>query len=60
MATLGLLQYLSPSLQFLLGVWLLGESVQPLRLLGFALIWAALVLFALEGAWQRRMAVWPG
>ena len=56
LATLGLLQYISPSLQFLLGVALLGESVQPARLLGFALIWTALALFALEGAWQRRAA----
>lgn len=56
LATLGLLQYISPSLQFLLGVALLGESVQPARLLGFALIWTALALFALEGAWQRRTA----
>ena len=57
LATLGLLQYISPSLQFLLGVWLLGESVQPARLAGFVLIWAALGLFAMEGAWQRRAAV---
>lgn len=56
LATLGLLQYISPSLQFLLGVALMGESVQPARLLGFALIWTALALFALEGAWQRRAA----
>ena len=56
LATLGLLQYISPSLQFLLGVALLGESVQPARLLGVALIWTALALFALEGAWQRRTA----
>ncbi|WP_313069755.1 EamA family transporter RarD [Melaminivora sp.] len=56
LATLGLLQYISPSLQFLLGVGLLGESVQPARLAGFALIWSALVLFTLEGLWQRRPA----
>lgn len=56
LATLGLLQYISPSLQFLLGVALMGELVQPARLLGFALIWTALALFALEGAWQRRAA----
>ncbi|SDM65315.1 chloramphenicol-sensitive protein RarD [Oryzisolibacter propanilivorax] len=54
LATLGLLQYIAPSLQFLLGVGLLGEAVQPARLVGFALIWGALALFALEGAWQRR------
>lgn len=57
LATLGLLQYISPSLQFALGVWLFGEAVQSARLLGFALIWGALVLYTLEGVWQRRTAV---
>ncbi|AVP56984.1 EamA family transporter RarD [Pulveribacter suum] len=56
LTTLGLLQYIAPSLQFISGVWLLGESVQPARLVGFALIWLALVLFTLEGLWQRRAA----
>ena len=40
-----------------LGVWLFGEQLQPARLAGFVLIWAALVLFAVEGAWQRRRSV---
>lgn len=56
LSTMGLLQYISPSLQFLSGIWLLGESVQPQRLVGFAVIWAALLLFTLEGAWQHRSA----
>lgn len=56
LATLGLLQYISPSLQFALGVWLFGEVVQPARLVGFGLIWLALVLYTLEGAWPRRRA----
>jgi len=54
LATLGVLQYIAPSLQFLSGVWLLGESVQPARLVGFALIWAGLAVFTLEGLWQHR------
>lgn len=54
LATMGLLQYISPSLQFALGVWLFGEAVQPARLLGFACIWGALLLYTLEGLWQRR------
>jgi chloramphenicol-sensitive protein RarD len=52
MATLGLLQYLSPTLQVLLGVWLFGESLSGARLTGFALIWLALALYSLEG-WRR-------
>ncbi|MBT9492816.1 MAG: EamA family transporter RarD [Paucibacter sp.] len=54
MATLGLLQYISPSLQFMLGVWLYHEPMQPSRLLGFALIWAALLTYSLEGWWASR------
>jgi len=56
LATMGVLQYISPSLQFGLGVWLFGEAVQPARLAGFALIWGALVLYTLEGTWKRRRA----
>ncbi len=54
MATLGLLQYISPSLQFMLGVWLYHEPMQPSRLLGFALIWSALLIYSLEGWWVSR------
>ena len=57
LSTMGLLQYISPTLQLLCGVWLFGEQLQPARLAGFVLIWAALVLFAVEGAWQRRRSV---
>ncbi|PWW47890.1 EamA family transporter RarD [Melaminivora alkalimesophila] len=57
LATLGLLQYISPTLQFLLGAWLFGEAVQGGRLAGFVLIWAALAFYTLEGMWQRRSVV---
>ena len=45
---LGLLQYLTPSIQFLLGVFAFNEPMPPARLFGFALIWAALALFTGE------------
>jgi chloramphenicol-sensitive protein RarD len=53
LSVLGLLQYLSPTLQFLLGVWLFHEAFTPDRLVGFVLIWAALALFAAEGLLRR-------
>ena len=56
LATLGLLQYISPMLQFVLGVWLLGEVASPARLVGFGLIWAALLCYSVEGLWWQRMA----
>lgn len=56
LSILGLLQYLSPTLQFLLGVWLFKEAFTADRLVGFALIWGALALFAGEGLWRRPQA----
>ena len=48
MTTLGLLQYLAPTIQFLLGVLLLGEPMGLAKLLGFALVWAALAIFTYD------------
>ncbi|MEU4606448.1 hypothetical protein AB0F43_25945 [Kribbella sp. NPDC023972] len=45
---LGLLQYLTPSVQFVLGVFVFGESMPPGRLAGFVLIWTALAIFTGE------------
>jgi chloramphenicol-sensitive protein RarD len=54
MSLLGLLQYIAPSLQLLLGVLLFGETFTPERLAGFAAIWAALALYSAEGWWRSR------
>ncbi len=54
LSLLGLLQYIGPTLQLLVGVWLFGEAFEPARLAGFALIWAALALYSAEGWWQQR------
>ena len=56
LSILGLLQYLSPTLQFLLGVWLFHEAFNSTRAVGFVMIWAALALFAGEGLWRSRVA----
>jgi chloramphenicol-sensitive protein RarD len=53
LSVLGLLQYLSPTLQFLLGVWMFHEAFTADRLVGFALIWGALALFAIEGLLRK-------
>jgi len=52
MSTLGLLQYIAPSIQLLLGVCLYNEPFGGERLAGFAVIWSALALYSLEGLWQ--------
>ena len=54
LSVLGLLQYLAPSMQLLLGVWLFGEIFSSARLIGFIGIWIALVLYAAEGLWHAR------
>ena len=59
MTTMGLLQYISPTLQFALGIWAFNEPLQPARLFGFALIWTALVIYTLESWWVRQRAVAP-
>ena len=51
MATLGLLQYLGPSIQFLLGVFVYHEPFNESRGLGFLLIWAALAVYSAE-SWR--------
>ena len=51
MSTLGLLQYIAPSLQFLTGVLLFGEPFDQHRLTGFIAIWAALLVYSAEGLW---------
>jgi len=54
LATVGLMQYLSPTLQFALGVWVFHEPMQPARLAGFVCIWAALALYSAD-ALRRTM-----
>ncbi|MET0857816.1 MAG: EamA family transporter RarD [Telluria sp.] len=54
LAVLGMLQYISPTIQFLLGVWLFHEAFTAERLVGFLLIWSALALYAAEGLWRNR------
>ncbi|TCP10247.1 chloramphenicol-sensitive protein RarD [Crenobacter luteus] len=49
LATLGVIQYLSPTIQFLLGVWLYHEPLGAARLAGFVLIWGALLLYSVAG-----------
>lgn len=55
-ATLGILQYVGPSLQLLIGVRLYGEPFDFDKLVGYSLIWVALAIFSLDGLWQWRAA----
>ncbi|HEY4956659.1 MAG TPA: EamA family transporter RarD [Caldimonas sp.] len=53
LTSLGLLQYCSPTIQFLLGIWLFHEPFGAARLAGFALIWIALALYTFDGVRRR-------
>ena len=55
-STLGFLQYIAPSIQFLLAVLLFGEPLTTAHLVCFGAIWAALVIFAGEGIRSNRAA----
>jgi len=55
-STLGFLQYIAPSIQFLLAVLVFGEALTRTHILCFAAIWAALAIFTFEGLRQGRAA----
>lgn len=52
--TLGFMQYLAPTGQFALAVLVFGETLTPVHLRGFGCIWAAVVVFSVEGWWASR------
>lgn len=54
LATVGLLQYIAPTLQFLIGVLVFREPFDRERLVGFACIWLALAIFAADGLLRAR------
>jgi len=54
LSMLGFIQYITPTLQFLLGVFVYLEPFPPARLVGFSLIWVALVVYSLEGVFYSR------
>ena len=49
MVLLGILQYIAPTIQFILGITVFGETVTPQRMIGFGLVWLALAIYSLEG-----------
>lgn len=56
LTTLGFLQYMAPTIQFMLGVFLYREPLSTERLIGFCLIWLALIVYSIEGMRQGRRA----
>lgn len=52
LSLLGLLQYISPTMQLLTGVFIYDEPFDGPRLTGFVAIWAALAVYSVEGLWR--------
>ncbi|MES2317235.1 MAG: EamA family transporter RarD [Pseudomonadota bacterium] len=53
LSVLGLLQYIGPTIQMSLGIFVFHEAFTQERLVGFMLIWSALALYAAEGLYKR-------
>jgi chloramphenicol-sensitive protein RarD len=57
LSTVGLLQYLTPCMHLTIGVFVYGEPMPPVRLTGFALVWAALAVFTVDSLRHARAGV---
>jgi chloramphenicol-sensitive protein RarD len=53
-STVGIVQYIGPTLQFLIGVFVFHEAFTRELAVGFVLIWAGLAIYAVDGAWRAR------
>lgn len=54
LATIGILQYVSPSISFLLAITVLGESMKPSDMISFPVIWLALVIYTWDAIHHLR------
>lgn len=54
LSLVGILQYIAPTLQFLLGVWVYHEPFTQTQFVGFGIVWLALIIFAVEGFVSHR------
>lgn len=50
----GIMQYIAPTIQFLIGVFVYKEAFTTTKLIGFSMVWIALVIFWFEGMLARR------
>ncbi|OIQ80210.1 EamA-like transporter family protein [mine drainage metagenome] len=55
LSMLGVLQYLTPTLLLVLGVWLYHEPFSTTRATGFGLVWMGIALYLFDGLWRRRV-----
>jgi len=56
LSVIGILQYIGPTLQFLLGVFVYDEPFSQMQLVGFSIVWVALAVYAGDSLRARRVA----
>ena len=54
LTTIGMLQYLAPTIQFLLAIFVFHEEINAIRLISFALIWLSLAIYTADSIARRR------
>ena len=54
LSLLGIMQFVAPVLQFVIGAWLLGEEMTTGRWVGFAIVWVALILLTVDSVLSAR------
>lgn len=54
LSMVGILQYIAPTIQFLIGVLIFHEPFTSARVVGFTIVWVALIIFGIEGWFIRR------
>ena len=57
LSMIGIMFYITPTMQFLIGVLVFDEPFTQARMIGFSLVWVALLIYSIEGIIVRRRAV---
>jgi chloramphenicol-sensitive protein RarD len=58
LSIIGLFQYIAPTLQLLVGVFIYHEEFGPTHLLSFGLIWFGLFVYTADQLWKSRKGIW--
>jgi chloramphenicol-sensitive protein RarD len=56
LSVIGILQYIGPTIQFMLGVFVYGEPFSRTQFIGFLIVWTALAIYAVDSLRARRVA----
>ena len=56
LSVIGVLQYIGPTIQFILGVFVFDEPFSRPQLVGFSIVWTALAIYAVDSLRARRVS----